>query len=90
MEAQHLAFIILTPFAIAFIYAGFHEYRRYNNEGKANYGLVFDEETGTSHVTGIAEDEDGYDHKEFDPSDYNDPEIKQDEFEDEGDETTKT
>ena len=76
MTPQALAAIILTPFAIAFAYAGYHEYQRYKSDGRAQYGLVFDEETGTTHVTGIAEGEDSYDVEEFDPSDYNDPDVK--------------
>ncbi|WP_407496057.1 hypothetical protein [Pseudooceanicola sp. MF1-13] len=75
MSAQVLAAIILTPFVIAFVYAGYHEFRRYKADGKASYGLVFDEETGTTHVTGIPEGEEAYDVETFDPSDYNDPEI---------------
>jgi len=75
MEAQTIAAMILTPFAIAFVYAGYHEWRRYKSDGRANYGLVYDEETGTTHVTGIAEGEESYDVDTFDPSDYNDPDI---------------
>lgn len=76
MEAQLIALLILLPFAAVFIYAGVHEYRRYKSEGLAKYGLVFDEETGTTHVTGIAEDEEGYDPDEFDPGDHNVSEIE--------------
>ena len=72
MDAQLIAFIILTPIAVIFLYAGIHEFRRYRSEGKATYGLVFDEETGTSHVTGIAEDEEAYDPEDFDPNEFND------------------
>jgi len=71
MEAQLIAALILLPFTAVFIYAGIHEYRRYKSEGRANYGLVYDEETGASHVTGITEGEDAYDPADFDPSDYN-------------------
>ena len=71
MEAQLIAALILLPFAGVFIYAGIHEYRRYRSEGRASYGLVYDEETGASHVTGINEGEDGYDPAGFDPNDYN-------------------
>jgi len=56
MEAQVIALILILPFILAFIYAGIHEYRRYKSEGRASYGLVYDEETGTTHVTGISED----------------------------------
>ena len=73
MDAQVIAFLILLPITLVFVYAGIHE-----SEGKANYGLVFDEESGTTHVSGIAEDEDPFDPEDFDPNDYNDPEIKTD------------
>ncbi len=76
MTAQLIAIAIVTPFTLVFIYAGIHEYQRYKSEGRANYGLVYDEETGTTHVTGIAEDENGYDPNEFNPSDHNEREIR--------------
>lgn len=76
MEAQYLAAIILSPFIVAFLYAGVHEYLRFKAEGRANYGLVYDEDTGTTYVTGIAEEDDGYDLEEFDPSGYTNPEAK--------------
>ncbi|WP_348638953.1 hypothetical protein [Thioclava sp. DLFJ5-1] len=57
------------------LYAGIHEFLRFRSEGRANYGLIFDEETGTSYVTGIAEEEDAFDPDDFDPNDYNDPEV---------------
>ncbi|MAM61175.1 hypothetical protein [Maritimibacter sp. UBA3975] len=75
MDAQLIAAIIIGPFAVAFIYAGIHEYLRYKSEGRADYGLVFDQETGTTHVTGIAEGADRYDPDDFDPGEYNDPDI---------------
>lgn len=71
MEAQLIAILIILPFVGAFIYAAIHEYMRYNAEGKATYGLVYDEETGTTHVTGIPEHEDSFDLEEFDPNDWN-------------------
>ena len=71
MTAQIIAAAILLPFTIAFIYAGIHEYRRYKSEGRASYGLVYDEETGTTHVTGIGEEEEPYDPEDYDPNDYN-------------------
>lgn len=76
MEARTLALMMLAPFALLFIYLGFREYQRYRSEGRAKYGLVYDEETGTTHVTGIAEDDDGYDPNEFDPGDCNDREAR--------------
>ncbi len=78
-----IVFLIILPFAIAFVFAGIHEYLRYKSEGRATYGLVYDEESGTTHVTGIAEGEEAYDPGDFNPADYNDPEIKTEEVEDE-------
>uniref|UniRef100_UPI003B525D6B hypothetical protein n=1 Tax=Roseovarius indicus TaxID=540747 RepID=UPI003B525D6B len=75
MNPQIIASLILLPFVVAFVYAGIHEYLRYRTEGPANYGLVYDEETGTTHVGGIAEDEEAFDPEEFDPNGYSDPEI---------------
>nr|WP_253732784.1 hypothetical protein [Thioclava sp. JE_KL1] len=63
------------PFLFVALYAGIHEFLRFRSEGRANYGLIFDEETGTSYVTGIAEEEDAFDPDDFDPNDYNDPEV---------------
>ena len=71
MSINLIATAILLPFAVAFIYAGIHEYMRYKSEGRANYGLVYDEETGTTHVTGIGEDKEAYNPDDFDPSEYN-------------------
>lgn len=71
MEARWIGVLILSPFVAAIIYAGVHEFRRYRSEGPAKYGLVYDEETGTTHVTGIAEDDEAYDPEDFDPNDYN-------------------
>ncbi|OOY16402.1 hypothetical protein BMI85_10025 [Thioclava sp. DLFJ4-1] len=75
MSAQILAAVILLPFVFVALYAGIHEFLRFRSEGRANYGLIFDEETGTSYVTGIAEEEDAFDPDDFDPNDYNDPEV---------------
>ncbi|MFA8386375.1 MAG: hypothetical protein ACEPO2_12180 [Pelagibaca sp.] len=77
-----IAFLILLPFAIAFVSAGIHEYLRFKSEGRATYGLVYDEESGTTHVTGIAEGDEAYDPDDFDPAEYNDPESKTEEIED--------
>ena len=76
MGAHLIAIVIVTPFTLVFIYAGIHEYQRYRSEGRANYGLVYDEETGTTHVTGISEDQNGYDPNEFNPSDHNERENR--------------
>ncbi|WP_420821285.1 hypothetical protein [Pseudooceanicola onchidii] len=73
-----IAAVILTPFALAFVYAGIHEYLRYKSDGRATYGLVYDEDTGTTHVTGIGEDDTAYDPDDYDPASYNDPDIATD------------
>ncbi|OOY30867.1 hypothetical protein BMI88_14345 [Thioclava sp. F36-6] len=75
MSAQILAAVILLPFVFVALYAGIHEFLRFRSEGRANYGLIFDEETGTSYVTGIAEEEDAFDPDDFDPNDYNESEV---------------
>ncbi len=82
MEAQIIAAIILVPITFVFLYAGIHEFRRFKSDGRANYGLVYDEETGTTHVTGIAEGEDSYDLEEYDPNNYNDTEVSREDGED--------
>ncbi|MFX0541102.1 hypothetical protein ACEWPM_005140 [Roseovarius sp. S4756] len=71
MTGQIIAMILLTPFALAFIYAGIHEYLRHRSRDGASYGLVYDEETGTTHISGIAENEEAYNPDEFDPNDHN-------------------
>ena len=76
MDARLLAFLILLPFVVAFVYAGIHEYLRYKSHGKSDYGLAYDEETGTPHVKALSDGEEVYDPEDFDPSDYNDPELK--------------
>ena len=75
MEAGLIAIIMLLPFAPLFLYSGIHEYQRYKSEGRAKYGLVYDDESGTTHVTAIAEDAEGYDPSEFDPGDPNERET---------------
>lgn len=73
MEPQLLALLILVPFTAVFVYAGVHEYKRYKSEGRARYGLVYDEETGTTHVTGIDENAESFDPEDYDPSNYSEP-----------------
>lgn len=70
MEPGLIAFLILLPALAVFVYAAIHEYRRYKSNGRASYGLVYDEETGTTHVKEIPDGEDSYDLDEFDPSNY--------------------
>jgi hypothetical protein len=82
MSINLIAAAILLPFALAFIYAGVHEYMRYKSEGRANYGLVYDEETGTTHVTGISEETEAYNPEDFDPSEFNNRESGDDADED--------
>lgn len=76
MTAQVITAVLILPFAAAFIYAGVHEYLRYKSDGRATYGLVYDEDTGTTHVTGIPEDEEAFDPEDFDPSNYRDLELR--------------
>ena len=89
MSINLIATAILLPFAVAFIYAGIHEYMRYKSEGRANYGLVYDEETGTTHVTGIGEGKEAYNPDEYDPSEYNSRVAVYFTDEDEADDTNK-
>jgi hypothetical protein len=77
VAAQTIAFLILLPFTLAFIYAGIHEYLRYKSEGRATYGLVYDQDTGKTHITGIPEGEEAYDPEEFDPDDFNNAESSE-------------
>ncbi|MCA0920773.1 hypothetical protein [Pseudooceanicola nanhaiensis] len=76
MDARLIAFLILLPFTLAFLYAAIHEYLRFKSQGSATYGLAYNEETGTTHVTGISEEEEAFDPEDFDPSDYNDPDLR--------------
>ncbi|MDA7426930.1 hypothetical protein PGB28_00565 [Primorskyibacter aestuariivivens] len=78
MEPRLIAALILAPFALAFLYSAIHELVRYRSEGRAEYGLSYDEETGTTHVTAIGEETEAYDLDDFDPGDYRDPEIRTD------------
>lgn len=76
MHAQVIALLIMLPITAVFVYAGIHEYKRFKSDGRANYGLVYDEETGTTHVTGIDEDQAAYDPDDYDPNDYKSPEAR--------------
>ena len=91
MGTKLIALLLLVPFIVAFIYAGIHAYRRYKAEGPATYGLAYDEKTGTTHLTAIGEDEDGYDIGEFDPNEYSSPDAAEDRTDDDdADEEDKT
>ena len=67
MTASTLAFLILTPFLVIFVYATWHEYKRYKAEGSSSYGLTYDPETNTTHVGAMADDEESYDPDAFEP-----------------------
>jgi hypothetical protein len=88
MQSQLIAILILLPITVVILLAGIHEFRRYKSEGRANYGLAYDEKTGTTYVTGIADDEEAFDPEDFDPSSYD--ELKAKREEDESDETGET
>jgi len=75
VEARLIAGLILLPFVAAFVYAGIHEYRRYKSEGPSDYGLVYDEETGTTHVSTLEDGAESYDFADYDPNNFNDPEA---------------
>lgn len=61
MTASTLALLILTPFVAVFAYAAWHEWARAREDGHSNYGLAYDPETDTTHVTLLDEGEAGYD-----------------------------
>lgn len=67
MEARYLALLILVPFVAVFVYATWHEYRRFKAEGRNTFGLNYDPETNTTHIGAIPEDEEGFDPHDFDP-----------------------
>ncbi|MDZ7708906.1 MAG: hypothetical protein U5K36_01330 [Roseovarius sp.] len=62
MTASSLALVILTPFVVIFVYSGWHEWKRArDSDGPDNYGLAYDPETDSTHVTLLDEGETGYD-----------------------------
>lgn len=67
MESRFLALLILLPFIAIFIYAAWHEHRRYRNEGRSTYGLTYDPESNTTYVGTIADGEESYDPEDFVP-----------------------
>ncbi|MBE0413313.1 hypothetical protein [Yoonia sp.] len=69
METRFIVLLIIAPFALTFIYAIWHEYRRYKREGASSYGLTYDPETNTTHVGTLEDDADGFDPEEFNPED---------------------
>ncbi len=70
MEAKLIAMLLLLPITVIIIVASIREYQRFKSEGRANYGLAYDEKTGTTYVTGISAGEDAFDPNDFDPSNY--------------------
>ncbi|SEM06464.1 hypothetical protein SAMN05443999_11228 [Roseovarius azorensis] len=66
MEPRLLVALILLPFVVIFGYTMWHELRRFKRDGRAEYGLSYDAETDTTHVTLLGEDETGYDPRETD------------------------
>lgn len=60
MTGSTIAFVILAPFTAVFVYAAWHEWRRARKDGHSNYGLSYDPETDTTHVTLLDEGETGY------------------------------
>lgn len=61
MSSAPLALSLILPFAAIFAYAGWHEWRRARKEGPGTYGLAYDPETDSTHVTLLDEGEAGYD-----------------------------
>ncbi len=61
MTNPTIVMLILSPFALVFVYAAWHEARRRHTDGHSNYGLVYDPETDTTHVSLLEEGETGYD-----------------------------
>jgi hypothetical protein len=61
MPNSALALLLLTPFIAVFAYAAWHEWHRAREDGHSNYGLAYDPETDTTHVTLLEEGEAGYD-----------------------------
>ena len=60
MTNSTLVLALLTPFILVFGYAIWHEYRRFNKEGRSTYGLSYDPETDSTHVTSLGENEESY------------------------------
>ena len=67
MEARYLALLILVPFMAVFAYATWHEYKRFKSEGRNVYGLSYDPETNTTHVSAMDEHGEEFDPKDFEP-----------------------
>lgn len=61
MSNGSIALLIIVPFAGIFAYAAWHEWHRLRKDGPGNYGLAYDPETDTTHVTLLEDGEAGYD-----------------------------
>lgn len=64
MEPRLLVALLILPFAGIFAYTMWHEILRYRRDGRAAYGLGYCEETDSTHVTLLGDDETGYDPEE--------------------------
>jgi hypothetical protein len=61
MSKTVVALSLVLPFAGVFAYAAWHEWRRRRSDGPGTYGLAYDPETDTTHVTLLDEGETGFD-----------------------------
>ncbi|WP_300441391.1 hypothetical protein [uncultured Mameliella sp.] len=59
--------LLLLPFLAIFVYAAWHEYRRFRKEGRSTYGLTYDPESNTTFVGAIPDSGDSYDPGDYDP-----------------------
>ncbi|MGR3460813.1 MAG: hypothetical protein ACU0AX_08045 [Roseovarius sp.] len=61
MPTSAFALVLLAPFIAIFAYAAWHEWHRAREDGHSNYGLAYDPETDSTHVTLLEEGASGYD-----------------------------
>ncbi|WP_104019014.1 hypothetical protein [Roseovarius nitratireducens] len=61
MPTSAFALVLLAPFIAIFAYAAWHEWHRVREDGHSNYGLAYDPETDSTHVTLLEDGEAGYD-----------------------------
>lgn len=59
MGSTLIAFGLISPFALVFGYAALHEIARRHSDNGSHYGLAYDPETDSTHLTLLAEGEDG-------------------------------
>ncbi|MCW8842561.1 MAG: hypothetical protein OQK00_04000 [Rhodobacteraceae bacterium] len=57
MFARLPIFLLLSPFALVFLYAAWHEIGRFKREGMSSYGLSYDPETDSTYITAQAPDD---------------------------------